>query len=66
MVNWNLINSRTIRKDIVTYITRNYPSVVVDSIEKKEDAYRINLMNDFYLMFNKKGDFVEMEKGRPN
>ncbi|ASW75585.1 hypothetical protein IQ37_09500 [Chryseobacterium piperi] len=59
MVNWNLISSRAIRKNIVGYITRHYPCVVVDSIEKTKTAYKINLLNDLKLIFTTNGSFVK-------
>lgn len=66
MVNWNLINSdgrkissARIRKNIVSFITRNHPANVIDSIERKYNAYKIHLMNGLCLVFDADGQFVK-------
>ncbi len=65
MVNWSLINSngrkRTsakIRKSIVSFMTKHHPCSVIQSIEKKYNAYKIHLMNDLCLIFDADGRFV--------
>ncbi len=66
MVNWNLINSngRTIssaqiRKNIVSFMTRNYPCSIIESIERKYNAYKIHLMNGLCLVFDADGRFIK-------
>jgi uncharacterized membrane protein YqjE len=62
MVNWNLINSNgrkissaQIRKNMVSFMTRNHPCSVIESIEKKYNAYKIHLMNGLCLVFDADG-----------
>ena len=66
MVNWNLINSDgrktssvQIRKNIVSFMTRNHPCSVIASIERKYNAYKIHLMNGLCLVFDADGRFVK-------
>ncbi|RXM38851.1 hypothetical protein BOQ62_15150 [Chryseobacterium sp. CH21] len=66
MVNWNLINndgrktsSAQIRKNIVSFMTRNRPCSVIDSIERKYNTYKIDLMNGLCLVFDADGHFVK-------
>lgn len=65
MVNWSLINSNgrkassvRIRKSIVSFMTKHHPCSVVQSIEKKYNAYKIHLMNGLCLIFDSDGRFV--------
>lgn len=65
MVNWSVISnngrktsSAKIRKSIVSFMTRRHPCSVIKSIEKKYNAYKINLMNDLCLIFDADGRFV--------
>jgi hypothetical protein len=65
MVNWNIINSserkissQSIRKTIVSFLTRYYPGNVVDSIEKKYNAYKIHLMSGLCLTFDADGRHI--------
>lgn len=66
MVNWNLIRSNGgtvssagIRKNIVSFITRHYPCSVVESIERKYNAYKICLINGLHLVFDAEGHYVK-------
>lgn len=66
MINWNLINSSgrkissaQIRKNMVSFMTRNHPCSVIGSIERKYNAYKINLMNGLCLVFDADGRFVK-------
>lgn len=66
MVNWCLINSdgrkassAKIRKSIVSFLTRNHPCSVIDSIEKKYNAYKIHLINGLCLIFDENGHHVK-------
>ncbi|RXM50879.1 MULTISPECIES: hypothetical protein [unclassified Chryseobacterium] len=66
MVNWSLINndgrktsSAKIRKSMVSFMTRNHPCSVIDSIEKKYNAYKIHLMNGLCLIFDADGRYVK-------
>lgn len=66
MVNWNLINgkgrkfsSKTIRKNILMYMTKNHQGGLVASIERKYNAYSINLMNELSLIFDADGRYVK-------
>ncbi|SFN71731.1 hypothetical protein SAMN05421594_3910 [Chryseobacterium oleae] len=66
MVNWNIINSsggtqssQSVRKNIVSFLTRNYPCSVVDAIEKKYNAYKIYLMSGLCLTFDAEGRAVK-------
>ncbi|WP_347216401.1 hypothetical protein [Chryseobacterium sp.] len=66
MVNWSLINSdgrkassAKIRKNIVSFMTRYYPCSVVESIEKKYNAYKIHLMSGFCLTFDEDGRYIK-------
>ncbi|KAB1230007.1 PepSY-like domain-containing protein [Chryseobacterium viscerum] len=66
MVNWNLINSSgrkvssaQIRKNMVSFMTRNHPCSVIDSIERKYNAYKIHLMNGLCLVFDADGRYVK-------
>ncbi|WP_155844955.1 hypothetical protein [Chryseobacterium daeguense] len=58
MVNWNTIN-RNVRQNILSYITRNHSGSVVDSIEEKFNAYKINFMNGLSLFFDKNGQYLK-------
>lgn len=65
MVNWSLINSNgrkassaRIRKSIVSFMTKHHPCSVIQSIEKKYNAYKIHLMNGLCLIFDADGRFV--------
>jgi len=69
MVNWNIINSsggtqssQSVRKSIVSFLTRNYPCSVIDSIEKKYNVYKIYLMNSLCLTFDADGRSVKRDK----
>ncbi|WP_326981275.1 hypothetical protein VUJ46_13515 [Chryseobacterium sp. MYb264] len=66
MVNWNIINgngrrfsSKTIRKNILMYMTKNHQGGLVASIERKYNAYRINLMSGLSLIFDADGRYVK-------
>lgn len=66
MVNWSLINSNgrklsssKIRKSIVSFMTKHHPCSVVNSIEKKYNAYKIHLMNGLCLVFDADGRYVK-------
>lgn len=66
MVNWSLINSNgrkrssaKIRKSIVSFMTKHHPCSVIQSIEKKYSAYKIQLMNGLWLIFDEDGRFVK-------
>ena len=66
MVNWNLINSSgreissaQIRKNMVSFMTRNHPCSVIDSIERKYNAYKIQLMSGLCLVFDADGRYVK-------
>ncbi|WP_126652657.1 PepSY-like domain-containing protein [Chryseobacterium aureum] len=66
MVNWNVINSSgrkissaQIRKNIVSFMTRNHPCSVIDSIERKYNAYKISLINGLCLVFDADGRIVK-------
>lgn len=66
MVNWNVINSNgrkissaKIRKNIVSFMTRNHPCSIIDSIERKYNAYKIHLMNGLCLVFDADGRNVK-------
>ncbi|MCS3532361.1 PepSY-like domain-containing protein [Chryseobacterium sp. JUb7] len=66
MVNWNLINgkgrkfsSKDIRKKILSHMTRNHQGNLVESIEKKYNAYKISLMNGLSLIFDADGRYVK-------
>jgi hypothetical protein len=58
MVNWNIIN-RTTRKNIVTFITRHHPCVVVAHIEQENEIYKINLLNGESLVFHTDGSYIK-------
>ncbi|WP_250252779.1 hypothetical protein [Chryseobacterium sp. Marseille-Q3244] len=67
MVNWSIINSEgrkassaKIRKSIVSFMTKHHPCSVIDSIEKKYNAYKIHLMNGLCLIFDEDGRYVKM------
>ncbi|AZA81065.1 hypothetical protein C1637_00325 [Chryseobacterium lactis] len=66
MVNWSLIRSNgrkvsssKIRKSMVSFMTKHYPCSVVQSIEKKYNAYKVDLMNGISLIFDADGRFVK-------
>ncbi|GEJ46592.1 MULTISPECIES: PepSY-like domain-containing protein [unclassified Chryseobacterium] len=66
MVNWSLIrsnggrdSSNKIRKSIVSFMTKHHPGSVIDSIERKYNAYKINLMNGLCLVFDEDGRYVK-------
>ncbi|HCA09133.1 hypothetical protein [Chryseobacterium sp.] len=65
MVNWSIINSsgaqssQSVRKNMVSFLTRNYPCSVVDAIEKKYNAYKIYLMSGLCLTFDAEGRAVK-------
>lgn len=58
MINWNIMSGKAVRKNILSYITRNHPCAVVDSIENTSNTYNIRLMNGKALIFNSKGVFL--------
>ncbi|MGG5209646.1 hypothetical protein ACQWU4_11910 [Chryseobacterium sp. MIQD13] len=66
MVNWNIISNRegnkpsqSVRKSMVSFLTRHYPCSVVDSIEKKYSAYKVYLMSGLCLTFDADGRYVK-------
>lgn len=66
MVNWNIItgnggntSSGRVRKIIVSFLTKHYPCSIVDSIEKKFNAYKISLMNGLCLTFDADGRHIK-------
>lgn len=66
MVNWSLISSNgsrmsshKIRKSIVSFMTKHHPCSVVDSVEKKYNAYKIHLMTGLCLVFDANGRYVK-------
>ncbi|MCT2564404.1 hypothetical protein [Chryseobacterium herbae] len=66
MVNWNIINSskgnqssQSVRKSIVSFLTRHYPCSVVDAIEKKYNVYKVYLMSGLCLTFDADGGAVK-------
>ncbi|MDH6251341.1 hypothetical protein M2347_001068 [Chryseobacterium sp. H1D6B] len=59
MVNWSLMSSRAVRKNIVIYLTKYYPCTVIDSIEKTQNTYKINLLNGLKLVFGADGSFMK-------
>lgn len=66
MVNWSLINSNgrkaspaKIRKSMVSFMTRHYPCSVIDSTERKYNAYKIHLMNGLCLIFDADGRYIK-------
>ncbi|WP_265132574.1 hypothetical protein [Chryseobacterium oranimense] len=66
MINWNIMNSRegnvssqSIRKNVLSFLTRYYPGSVVDSIEKKYNAYKIYLISGLCLTFDAAGRHVK-------
>ncbi|WP_157676816.1 hypothetical protein [Chryseobacterium sp. T16E-39] len=58
MVNWNIISKES-RRNILVFITKNHPSVVVESINKIRDIYRIHLLNGKILSFRVDGSFIK-------
>lgn len=58
MVNWNILNKST-RREIVTFLTKNHPCVVVESIEQMETQYKINLLNGESLTFHADGSYFK-------
>ncbi|WP_179077970.1 PepSY-like domain-containing protein [Chryseobacterium sp. RU37D] len=66
MANWNLIkghnkkfSAKSIRKSILEYLTTHHQGSLVSSIEKKYNAYKINLMNGLSLIFDAHGRHVK-------
>ena len=59
MVNWNIMTGKAIRKNILSYITRNHSGSWVDSIEEKYNAYKINLMNGLSIIFDANGRHIK-------
>nr|WP_315027310.1 hypothetical protein [uncultured Chryseobacterium sp.] len=66
MVNWSLIrsngrksSSNKIRKSMVSFMTKHHPCSVVQSIEKKYNAYKIELMSGISMIFDANGRFVK-------
>ncbi|KPE51350.1 hypothetical protein [Chryseobacterium indologenes] len=66
MVNWNIISgsgestsSGRIRKMILSFLTKHYPCSIVDSVEKKFNAYKISLMNGICLTFDADGRHIK-------
>jgi len=60
MINWNIMSGKAVRKNILSYITRNHPCTVVDSIENTSNTFSITLMNGKNLIFNLKGVFLKV------
>lgn len=60
MVNWNIVSSKAVRRNIVSHLTRYYPCTVVGSLEKKNHTYRIKLLNDLCLIFKRDGHFMKI------
>ncbi|MDR2271921.1 MAG: hypothetical protein LBF27_13535 [Sphingobacterium sp.] len=66
MANWNLIrgiegkfSSQDVRKNMLSYIIKNYPAKLVEFIEKDFNRYRIAIRGGESLIFDLKGQFVE-------
>lgn len=49
------MSSAQIRKNMVSFMTRNHPCSIIDSIEKEHSAYKIHLMNGLCLVFDADG-----------
>ncbi|PXW13495.1 hypothetical protein C8D70_109112 [Chryseobacterium sp. CBTAP 102] len=49
---------------MVSFMTKYRPGSVIDSIEKKYNAYKINLMNGLCLVFDADGRFVKQGSRR--
>jgi hypothetical protein len=66
MVNWNLINglgkfsAQDIRKNILSYIIRNYPASQIEFIEKEHNTYKIDIRGGANLIFDFKGQFLKV------
>ena len=50
----------------VSYITTKFPSVGVESIEKKSDRYEVELLNDFDLEFDLQGNLIGSDNDDDN
>lgn len=61
MVNWNVMTGKDIRKNILSYITRNHPGSWIASIEEKSNAYKINLMNGSSFIFDADGRHIKTD-----
>ncbi|MFD2902345.1 PepSY-like domain-containing protein [Sphingobacterium anhuiense] len=66
MTNWNVINglggkfsAQDIRKNILSYIIRNYPASQVEFIEKEYNNYKVDIRGGANLIFDLKGQFVK-------
>ncbi|SFZ95845.1 hypothetical protein SAMN05216324_11350 [Chryseobacterium limigenitum] len=59
MLNWNIMRGKTVRKNILSYITRNHSGSWVVSIEERCNAFKINLMNGLSIIFDAKGRHVK-------
>jgi len=59
MINWNIMTGKAIRKNILSYMTRNHPGSWVNSIERKYNAYKINLMNGLSIIFDADGRHIK-------
>lgn len=66
MANWSLItgigrkiSSKVIRTNIVKHLTKHHQGSLVHSIEKKFNAYKINLMCGLSLIFDADGRYVK-------
>lgn len=43
------------------YVKTNFPSTIINKIERKGNGLEVELNNDYSLKFNKKGKFVSMD-----
>jgi len=47
--------------EILNYITSNYPNVAIESIDKKWNGFKVELLNDVELRFDTTGKFLGVD-----
>jgi len=47
--------------EILDYVSSNYPSIALESIDRKRYGYKVELLNDVELRFNAQGTFLGVD-----
>lgn len=55
------IPSTFIAPSIMTYITDNYPAVLIKSIDKERNNFEVELINGLDLVFDQEGKFLRID-----
>jgi hypothetical protein len=60
-MNRNLMPAGILPKNIATYIAQNYKGQQTEKIERKRYGYKVELISDLELEFDKAGNFLKLD-----